>query len=319
VIVLFAAGVVLRLASLAPEGSAWARAAHVFQREVEQHTAGRVRIKWYLNAVAGDEREMAERMKRGQLDGVGSGGMICERMMPSLRVVRLPGLTQTRDEASYVINALLPRLAAEAKQAGYTYVTGTALGPDMLFSRRPIRSFDELRKTRTWRWAADDVQLELARVMGLSVVSAEVDQATRLFDRGEVDAFWSIPTAALVFQWAQQAPYLLDLHSGYLFGCLLVTSATVDRLEPEDRQQLSAAGARLAEAFDEITAKTDDTLLHGAFQHQGVTIVPASERLRAEYFAAGLSARERLGAKLVPQELLDRVSGLLSDYRARHR
>jgi TRAP-type C4-dicarboxylate transport system substrate-binding protein len=312
-------GVVLRLATLAPDGSGWARAARTFAREVEQHTAGRVRIKWYFNAVAGDEHEMLERLKKGQLDGIGSGGMVCERVMPSLRVVRLPGLTQTREEASYLIGALLPQLSAEARQAGFTYLTGAAMGPDMLFSRRPIRSFEELRQTRAWRWADDDVQLTVAREMGISVVPGAVDKAVQLFEQGKVDAFWSIPTAALVFQWAQQAPYLLDLHNGYLFGCALVASSAVDGLDPEDRRQLLAAGARLADAFTEITRETDDALLHGAFQHQGVTVVPASERLRAEFFAAWQAARRRLGEKLVPKELLDQVSGLLSDYRARKR
>ena len=30
--------------------------------------------------------------------------------------------------------------------------------------------------------------------------------------------------AALVFQWTLQAPYLLDLDNGYLFGCVLVST-----------------------------------------------------------------------------------------------
>src|SRR5262249_26278329 len=69
---------VTRLARVAPDGSGWARELRLFAQQIEQNTQGRVRVKWYMNAVAGDELEMTDRLKRGLLDGVGSGGMVCE-------------------------------------------------------------------------------------------------------------------------------------------------------------------------------------------------------------------------------------------------
>jgi len=47
-------------------------------------------------------------------------------------------------------------------------------------------------------------------------------------------------------------------------------------------------------------------------------LIEPSEGLRSEVFAAALEARKRVAPKLVPQELIDRVLGLLSDYRAEH-
>ena len=78
--------VVLRLASVAPDGSILARELRTFASEVESETEGKVRIKWFMNAVAGDEIEQGERIKRGQLDGTAGGGMFCNRIMPTMRV-----------------------------------------------------------------------------------------------------------------------------------------------------------------------------------------------------------------------------------------
>jgi hypothetical protein len=50
-----------------------------------------------------------------------------------------------------------------------------------------------------------------------------------------------------------------------------------------------------------------------------VKVVPATEAFRAEFASEAVHARERLGAKLMPQALIDRVLELLSDYRAEHR
>ncbi len=44
-----------------------------------------------------------------------------------------------------------------------------------------------------------------------------------------------------------------------------------------------------------------------------------SDQFRAEFFDAARSMRERMGDKLVPLALLQRVLGMLADYRAEHR
>ena len=58
--------------------------------------------KWYFGGIAGNELQMLERMRKNQLDAVLSGGMMCMKLSPSMRVLRLLGLFQSRAEASYV-------------------------------------------------------------------------------------------------------------------------------------------------------------------------------------------------------------------------
>src|SRR5262249_31582816 len=67
--------VVLRMATPAPEGTAWAREGHALERDIAELTHGQVRMKWYLSGIAGDEMMMLDRIKREQLDGGASGGM----------------------------------------------------------------------------------------------------------------------------------------------------------------------------------------------------------------------------------------------------
>src|SRR5438067_456169 len=86
---------VLRMASVAPDGTAWARELKAFGREVQSVTANEVQIKWYLSGIAGDELRTNERIQRDQLDGMVSGGILCQRLAPSLRAVALAG--QFRD------------------------------------------------------------------------------------------------------------------------------------------------------------------------------------------------------------------------------
>src|SRR5262249_279368 len=112
----------LRMATPAPEGTAWAREIKAFSREVEAGPHGEVRMKWYLGGIGGDELEIGERIRRDQLDGAGAGGMLCERLAPSMRVLRLLGVFQSRAEAAYVMQRLQPSLEAEFAKSGFSLI-----------------------------------------------------------------------------------------------------------------------------------------------------------------------------------------------------
>jgi hypothetical protein len=160
--------------------------------------------------------------------------------------------------------------------------------------------------------------VSLMREMGLTVVPTPVERAAREFDAGRFDGFWALPTAALAFQWSVQAPSLIHVHGEFLFGCVLVASRVFLGLSAADQHELWAASAQLRDRLDEVLRRLEQSMLGGAFQHQGVTVIEPNEKFRAELFAAANAARDRVGARLVPPELLSRVRGLLSDYRAEH-
>src|SRR5260370_38171731 len=74
----------LRLATLAPQGTGWAREMQAFSRDVALATNGQVALKWYLGGIAGDDAEAANRIARDQLDGMAPGPWQCERWRPAV-------------------------------------------------------------------------------------------------------------------------------------------------------------------------------------------------------------------------------------------
>src|SRR5260370_23443785 len=100
--------IVLRIATVAPDGTAWARELRAFSREAEEQPHGRLKVKWYFGAIAGDEVTVSQRIHNGQLDGAASGGMLCTRQAPAMRILRIPGLVQDRHQANYVLGRLRP-------------------------------------------------------------------------------------------------------------------------------------------------------------------------------------------------------------------
>jgi TRAP-type C4-dicarboxylate transport system substrate-binding protein len=311
--------VTLRLASVAPDGSEWARLMRSFAREVNAATEGDVQIRWYFSGIAGGEQEMIDRIHRGQLDGAASGGMMCQRLAPSMRVMRVVGLFQSRDEARHVLGKLRPRLDRELARSGFANLGEAGMGSDIIFSRAPINSLEDLRRGRFWVWDLDDVLQRELPGLGIHVLPLPVESAGAAYDDRRSDGFFGITTAALAFQWSARARYFSELRLGYLMGCLLVSNESFDPLPTADQQAIRAAAAKLMGEMETMGQQQETALLGGLFERQGMHRVPVSDALRSEFFDLARDARERLAATLTTPELLGEVGGWLADFRAQHR
>jgi TRAP-type C4-dicarboxylate transport system substrate-binding protein len=306
---------VLRFATNAPAGTAWAREFAAFARDVEAGTKGQVRIKWYLSGIAGDEKQMGDRIRSGQLDGAASGGPLCEQLAPSMRVMRVVGLITSAREAGFLANRLWPTFEAEFKKSGVMPLGTATIGPHILFSREPVRSMAEFRKGRYWVWDRDDVLRQELASFGVQLVPLPVSEAEQAYVDGRIDGFLAPASVALAFQWSTHARYVTNLKLDYITGCVFVADRAVDPLPVAAREVLRTAANKLGVRFAAVGADTDAALLGGLFQRQGLTVVPVDPRFSTEFFELARATRDRLGDKLVPSGLLGRVLALLADLR----
>jgi TRAP-type C4-dicarboxylate transport system substrate-binding protein len=308
---------VIRLATVAPEGTSWARELRGFGRDVEQVTHGLVRIKWYMGGIAGDENEVIVRVQRGQLDGFGAT-LACERLAPSLRVMRAIGAFQSQGEQSYVISMLRPIVNQEFARAGFVDVGFASFGTDILFTRTPVRSLDQLRKQRLWIWDSDEVMASMAKAMHLSVVPLPVAAARAAYEDGRIDGFVGLPASALAFQWTAHVRYFSDLRVAALPACMVIASRAFDRLPLELKNDVRSAAAKFSVRLEDVGRSLDEQLIGGLFEKQGLERVPVGDELRVPFLAAARDARRAIAGGLVPSELLDKVQIWLADYRAEH-
>jgi TRAP-type C4-dicarboxylate transport system substrate-binding protein len=317
--------IVLRFGTVAPDGTEWARIAKQTGADLAAATRSTVVTKWYFGGIAGNELQMLERVRKDQLDGIVSAGMLCEKLSPSMRVLRMVGLFQTRDESGYVAGRLKALFDEDFRKQGFVNLGDVGIGPDLVFSRDPIRNMDDLRKTKLWTWNLDEVFVSTFPILGMHAVALPIDEAYRAYEDHRVDGFVAVPTAALGFQWSTQARYLTgyltDLRISFLRACIIVSTRAFDPLPTEAKTALLNSSAKGMMRLENKGRDQDDQLLGGLFAKQGMKIVPVTEAFRADFFAQARAAREQLAAagKLVRPELVQRVLTLLADYRAEHR
>jgi TRAP-type C4-dicarboxylate transport system substrate-binding protein len=308
--------VTLRMAAIAPDGTAWARELRALARDVETQSNGELRIKWYLGGIAGDELAALERVRKSQLDGE-AGSIFCQRLAPSMRVARVVGLYQSRDEVSYVMTRLKPQLDEEFRKAGFANLGEAVLGADVLFSRRPVRSLEELRAGRYWVWSLDPIWQAMLPAIGIGMLATPLEAAGSAYAAGQIDGFFAVPSAALAFEWSTQARYFATLDAAMLPGCVVVANGAFDPLSNEQKQALTAAAAKFIQRFNTMSAQLDEQLVETLFAKQGLTRVPVAPQFRGAFFRAAQAARARLGDQLLATPLYAEVERMLDDYRAR--
>jgi TRAP-type transport system periplasmic protein len=302
---------VLRMAAIAPEGTSWARELKAFARGVEKQTDGAVRVKWYLGGVAGDESEEVARIRRDQLDGA-AGAMVCEILAPSLAVTRVGGLLHNRADASRVVNQLTPTLIEEFQRNGFVFLGAAGFGLDVIFSRTPIRSLADMRRSKFWIRKYDDVLRSSLSAIGVQIVQLPYSEATQAYADGRIDGFIATPASALAFQWATLTHAYTDIKVAYLPGCMAIATRAFDKLPFAQQQAVRQESAALAVRFEDVGRQFDHQLLDEIFDKHGLTRVVPSPAFVRELNAALLEARAKIDPKLVSPSLLARALRALS-------
>jgi TRAP-type transport system periplasmic protein len=308
---------VLRLATIAPDGTAWARELRALAREVSDNTAGRVALKIYFGGIAGDEVQVGDRISRGQLDGAISGGALCGKLSPSMRVPMVQGVFQNRDEAVHVMTGLKSLFDEEFHAAGFTHLGAASIGAVILFTTVPVATLDDLKKLKLGHWDLDEIGLRIDHAIGLTSIPIPPDKVNPALEAKQLEGLATTPTVVLGFQMMPHLRYYLDLKTNYFYGCVVVSNRSFDRVSTEDQVTLRAAAAKFRARIEQVGKQQDDELLGGLFAQKGIKPLPVSAALRNEYLVAARQARELLGDKLgVPAATLQRVLALLADFRA---
>ena len=175
---------VLKMATLAPENSAWDKVFKRFEKEVEEATNGTLDLKVYNGGVQGDEEVVVRKMKSGQLDGAAVTAVGLSKIVPNALVLQLPGLFTSYKELDYVRKKMNADLTAEFEKQGYVFLGWGDVGFAYIFSNTPIEKPSDLKKAKMWAWSADPIASVIISEAGATPFLWRFPMCSRVFRRG---------------------------------------------------------------------------------------------------------------------------------------
>jgi TRAP-type C4-dicarboxylate transport system substrate-binding protein len=300
--------IVLRIGTLAPQGSSWMRVFNAWNNSLKQKTNGQLSLHFYAGGAAGDERDAVRKMRAGQLDAAAVTTVGLGQIVRPVLVLQAPGVADSYAKIDAVRSKLASEFERQFDAAGFTLLGWGDAGQGRLFSNRPLTTPADMRKTRMWSWRDDPTWqsvLSAAKVNGVSLGLPEVYPALRT---NRIDAFPGTSIAAVAFQWYTKASHVTKEPRGIVVGATVIKKESLEAL-PDDLKEALIETSRTAEKALATAIRRDDQRAFDAIIKKGVKPVSVAENRKA-WDEVLREARHSLVGKLYSADLLKRVESV---------
>jgi TRAP-type C4-dicarboxylate transport system substrate-binding protein len=308
---------VLKVATLAPEGSSWMNLFHEWARNVETHSGGKLKIKFYAGGVAGDERDAVRKMRLGQINAAAVTAIGLGLIQSEVRVLELPLMVRSYAELDYVRNAMDAEFRKKFEEKGYVLLAWGDVGPVHIFSNTPIRSKADLQQTKLWAWTDDPLVKTMFKQLGSNGVPLGVPDVLTSLQTGLINACYGSPLSMVALQWYTKVKYMTSLQLSQAIGASVITKKDWDKLTP-DLQKIMLDDGKQMEQKVLKTIRADNDKALASIKAAGVQVIDSPPAMVKEFEEQALALRPMLEKDPVvySHEFRTKVEKLLADFRA---
>ena len=305
---------IIKIATLAPEGSSWMKALNLLNTEVMKKTEKRVQFRAYPGGVLGDEMDMLRKMKIGQIQGavLTSGGL--SALFKEIDVLQIPFLFQKYEEVDAVLKKMDGFFRKGFEESGYVLLGWSEAGFIYLMSTLPTVSVSDLKKAKVWTWEESPMSKAIFDEAGVKAIPLSVPDVMVGLQTGLVDVVYAPPTGAISLQWFTKIKYLTDLPLAYLAGGMVVRKDTFKQIPPSYQNLVLESSQTHLDTLKTVTRKENREAIE-VMAKQGIKIVTSSKDQIDEFKRLSNKAMSHLGSQSFSKKVLDEVTSILEGYR----
>jgi len=306
----------LKIATIAPEGSAWMKDMRAGAEVIKSETQGRVNLKFYGGGVQGNDKQVQRKMRTGQLHGGAftSGGM--NGFQVDADLFTLPLMFNTLEEARFVREQMEPELRRRLEQAGYINFGFAAAGFAYMMSNKPMSSQADFDGQKIWTPEGDEVSYEALRSLGVAPVIMPVTDVMTGLQTDLLDSVAVPPVGAVVFQWHTKLKYITNLPVAYVYAALLIDKKAFFKLSADDQNIVREVMEGIYRKFEQ-NGKTDYVNALQALLDSGMQMVDPAPGVMDQWRKIVYQSHYKLASEGVfDLELLEQMQRLLDEYRS---
>ena len=306
---------VIKLGTLAPDGSPWHQALQSMGERWRKISAGQVKLVIYPGGVLGDEPDMVNKMRIRQIQAAGLSGAGLSGIEPGVMALQIPMMFDSYEELDYVRERVAPRLEKMVEARGYVVLNWGDVGWVHFFTTRPASRMGDMRKMKLLTLAGDNDTLELWKANGFRAVPLAATDILTGLQTGLVEAVPNTPLFALLDQSFGIARNMIDVKWAPLIGATVITRRMWDSLPAAQRSDMMKAAREAGVSLrDGIRKMGDEAIV--TMQKRRLQVIHADAAALAEWRREAEGVYPKLRGGQVPAELFDEVRKLRDEYRA---
>ena len=310
--VIFARKIVVKMGTLAPEGTDWHGMLIEMGQQWKSATKGKVQLRIYPGGVLGDERDMVRKMRIGQIQAAGMTAEGLSEIVSDFSCYFVPLVYQDSEDVNKVTEALLPELEQKLEDNGFKLLYLSELTYAYWFSTSPIKVPSDLKNKKFFTWAGDFKWEQVYKKAGYNPVPLATTDILSALQTGLISTIPQPPIYALAQQSFGIADHMLDLKWGVLMAGIVVDMKTWKRIPDKYHQDLLSIAKAIQAKYADSNSDADVKALDVMKQY-GLKVHSPSEDERALWFQEVERVSYYLRGKVIPETIYDTVIKLTQD------
>jgi TRAP-type C4-dicarboxylate transport system substrate-binding protein len=307
---------VIKLGSLAPQGSPWDSALRRLADDWSVLSGGRISLRIYPGGIAGDEPTMVRKIRINQLQAAAITGVGLGSISEGTFAVQLPLLIRTDEELAYLMQRMEPKLNGLLADKGFTMLAWFVAGWAHFFSRTPAVTPVEMQRLKLQVDYAVPNITQAWKQMGFHVVPIASTEVLPALQSGMIDAFVLTPLTAAAAQWFGPARNMSDLRVAPMIGGIIVSQRTWNAVPAELQPRLVAAVDRQLERLRAETEVLEQQALR-IMRDNGLQVQHVPPQVEAEWQRVMEEGFQLITGSVIPAEMLEEVRRHLREFRSR--
>ena len=305
---------IIKLATLAPEGTTWMNTFHKINEEIKKRTGGMVKLRAYPGGVLGGDRDMIRKIRIGQIHAGGFTGMGLGSINGDIFVMEIPFLFQNYEEVDYALDRMNDYFRRGFEKKGYVLLGWSEIGFVYLLSNVPVTSVKDIKGTKVWLWEGDPIARPVLRKAGVAPIPLGIPDVLMALQTNLIDVVYASPLAAIALQWFTKVKYMTDLPLIYSLGGILLSKRMFDKI-PGNLQDIVKEVFHNHVALLNVRTRKDNDEAVRVMQKQGIKLVSPTDEETKEFKRISLEAIDELGDKVFSKDVLVQVKSHINQYR----
>ena len=290
----------IQLGSILPANSVWDKLLKEMAVEWNEETDGRISLR--VQSGASDEGTLARRLRAGRPQAAVFG--LPGDIHDAFGVLSIPFFFESDAEAFHVVEKLTPTFEQILADEGLVLLNWGHAGWAHFFTEQRVESLDELKATKVCTAAGDERMRQWYKENGFDPEPLAVTDVLLGLNTGLINAHPSPPYVALLFQWYDKTPFMLDVPLAPVIGITVVAERTWRRISAEDQQILLAAAKRLEERLLADVPKQEQESIE-QMKSRGLTVVELDDALKASFREVADQMTAAWRGTMIPADIYD--------------
>jgi len=237
--------------------------------KLAQATGGRVQYRRYYGGTQGDDKTAFRKMRAGQIDGALLGVDVVSQAVRQCTVTMAPQTFTNWKQVDVARSELQPEFDEEAYRNGFKVIGWFDLGQARLFSKYPIKTFDDVRKGRPWLYPENAPLKEFYKIIHVTGIPLDLNEVYGGLSTNMIDSVWISPVLGAQLMWVQKTQYVSSNTAAVIQGAFLVRRATWEQISKGDQESaLTVLHAQLDDFRKKM--REDDVRVYDRLLARGV-------------------------------------------------